>query len=430
MIMKNTSNISTVHSSERQNWLYLLLLLIPLFLLGIQDAVEDSSILMKYLDEAIGLLFVPALLLRWYQKKVGCHVTKQLLLFLILLAVFWMFGWAGVALHQYQPMSNALKDSYVALKFFLVIGASFLIFQELPDFRWTEQWLWKIANVITVVLTVLCVLDLIFGLFYTETRYGMPAIKLFYNSYTALVAVCCLLCAIYLRLYEYYQKKTLIPLAMLFFIMLNTRRIKALGAMVCVFVVYMYAFRRHKKISKKILIPAVVCLGIAVISMVWQLFYYYYQLGDESARLILTIAAPYITKDYFPLGTGWATYGSAFSAVPYSPIYMQYGMNVVWGISPSYHQFISDTFWPMLLVQCGVFGFIAYLGVLALFVRAVFRLRKRNASIFAAGMVPVLYLLLASSSESAFVNPLAVPFALWIGFLFAADYRNRQELSK
>lgn len=405
--------------SDPGRLMYPIILFAALLLFCIQDAVQDSFSPMKYLDEAAGLLFVPVFLLRLRQNRLARRPSRELLIFLGLLAVFWLSGWVSTAMHHYQPMSNAVKDSYLALKFFLTGGASYLIFKELPDFRWLEQHLWKAVCALAALLAVLCVLDLIFGLFYTETRYGQPAIKLFYDSYTALVAVCSLLCAICLRMYEYHQKKVLIPLALLFFVMLNTKRVKALGAMLCIFLVYMYAFRRHKKISRKVLIPAGICVGIAVISIVWQLFYYYYQLGSESARLILTIAAPYIANDYLPWGTGWATFGSAFSAEPYSPVYVMYGINMVWGLSPNWHQFISDTFWPMLLVQCGMIGFLAYIGVTVMLVRAVFRFR--NPSVFASGMVPVLYLLLASSSESAFVNPLAVPFAFWLGFLFAEN---------
>ncbi|MDO5411290.1 MAG: hypothetical protein Q4F21_12715 [Lachnospiraceae bacterium] len=411
---------------EKHDWAYLILFLTVLFLFGIQDAVQDDLKIFQYLDEAFGLLIVPAFMLRWYQKSISCRISRRQALFITLFAVFWLSGWVGVLQYHYQPMANVLKDAYVALKFFLTMGASYLIFREIRDFRWMEKKLWYAANAATAVLTCFCILDLMFGLFYTETRYGFPAIKLFYSSYTALVAVCCVLCAIYLRLYERYRNKILIPLAFLFFVMMNTKRVKAVGAMLCIFVIYMYAFHRGKKISRKIWIPALICAVIAVGSMVWQLIYYYYQLGYESARLIMTIAAPYITKDYLPFGTGWATFGSAFSAEPYSPVYTMYGMNVVWGISPTYHQFISDTFWPMILVENGVLGLAAYIGALILLILRILQFRKRNASVFASAIFPILYLLIASSSESAFVNPLAVPFAFWIGFLFAEDYRNLQ----
>lgn len=405
------------------NWkkkeLFFLLFLLFLFLFVIQHGVQDDFAPMQYLDELFALLIVPAFLLRLGQRKIHLAPTKKQRWFGILLAVFWLTGWAGFFLHHYQPLSNTIKDSYVALKFFMSIGASFLIFEELEDFSWLERKLWPALNIITGSLFVLCILDLCFGLFYTETRFGQPAIKLFYSSYTALVAVCTLLCAIYMRLYEYFNKRILVPLGMLFFIFLNTKRVKALGIMVCIFFVYMFAFHRKKRLNRKVMIPAAIAVAIAVGSAAWQLFYYYYKIGTESARLVLTIVSPFIAMDHFPFGTGWGTYGSAFSVEPYSPVYKLYHIDGVWGISPGYHSFVSDTFWPMILGQCGVIGFIAYTAALVLLILAVLRFRKGNAGVFAAGLVSILYLLVSSSSESAFVSPWAVSFGFLLGFLFA-----------
>lgn len=415
---------------KNTDWIYFILLLVWLFLFGIQDAVQDKIKLFQYVDEAFCLLIFPVFLLRWYQKKIFTKVSRELIWFLGLFAVFWGSGWVGVFRYHYQPLGNVLKDAYVNLKFFLAIVTSYLVFKKVEDFSQIEKWLWYAVNVATATLFVLCICDLIFGWFYTETRYGLPAIKLFYDSYTALVAVCCLLCAIYLRLYEYYQKKILIPLALLFFIMLNTKRVKALGAMVCLFLIYIYVFQQGKKVNRKILIISTISIGIAAFSIGWQLIYYYYELGHESARLILTIAAPYITKDYLPFGTGWATFASAFSVEPYSPIYTMYGMNVVWGISPEYHPFVSDTFWPMILVQSGVIGLLAYIGVIMLLLRKIWSLRKGYPAMFASSLFSMAYLLLSSSSESAFVNPLAVPFAYFIGFLFAEHSHTVHRMEK
>ena len=95
-----------------------------------------------------------------------------------------------------------------------------------------------------------------------------------------------------------------------------------------------------------------------------------------------------------------------------------YRMAGVWGMSPDFHDFISDTYWPMLMGQCGYVGFAAFVGTLFLFVRKVLTL-KNHKEIFAGVMLLVLYLFVSSSSESAFVNPIAVPFAFLIGFWFA-----------
>lgn len=388
----------------------------------VQDRVQDELAVIQYLDELVALVIIPVVGCRFVQGRFRSRPSRRQTTFFLLLAVFWISGWVGFILHHYQPLSNTVKDSYVNLKFFMALGASWLFFDDgKTDPKKVERSLWHVLNVITCVLFILCLVNLFVDIFPKETRYGYPAIKLFYTSYTALVAQCVFLCAIYFRLYEYFRNRVLIPVGMLFVVMFFTQRIKALGAMACIVFIYLILFSKRKKLG---LVLACGCGGVAVFAAVCQLFYYYVTLRAEAARAILTIVAPYIAKDYFPFGTGWGTYGSAFSVEPYSPVYEMYQISGVWGISPSYHDFVSDTFWPMLLGQCGVIGTLAYVGVVVMLVKKVVALRKQNICTFASGLIPILYLLIASTSESAFVNPTAVPFALWFGMLFAERHQE------
>ncbi len=415
---------------ERTNSKKVLLVSALVILFLSQNYLQGKVAAFQYLDELFALLLIPAFLLRLAQKKVRPEMllTKQKKQFFMLLAIFWLTGWAGYFLYHYQPLSNTAKDAYVNLKFYMSIGTSFLIFMgEDTDFDQIERKLWPLLNVLTGLLFLLCLADLIFGIWSTESRGGFPAIKLFYSAYTILVGLCVFLCAIYFRLYEQYQNKIIIPVVMLCFVMFSTRRVKSMAAIACILLVYLLVFRRRQKFSKRMKALMVAVVGVAVVGAIIQLLFYV-KLGLTTARAVLTVSAPFLAWDHFPFGTGWGTYGSAFSVEPYSQVYTHYHMERVWGMSPSYHDFVSDTFWPMILGQCGFIGFAAFIGALVLFVRRVLTLRE-NKSAYAAAVFLLLYLLIASTSESAFANPLAVPFAFWIGFLFA-EQRKGQAVSE
>ena len=62
-----------------------------------------------------------------------------------------------------------------------------------------------------------------------------------------------------------------------------------------------------------------------------------------------------ILADYFPFGSGFATYGTFASGVHYSDIYAQYGMDNIYGLTKSYYSFVADTYYPSL-AQFGVVG--------------------------------------------------------------------------
>lgn len=395
---------------------YLLVFLIMLFSLGIQRGVQEHIPGVQYLDEVTALFFVPIFAYCLFQKKLAWD--KKYLLVLALLAVYWLSGWAGVALYHYQPLSASLKDSYNGLKFFMTLAASFLFFQGLGGWRRFYRKLWPFINLFTAALCLLTLLDLCFQIYYTETRWGMPAIKLFYIHYTDLACVCILLACIYLRYYEYKKGQILPGLIMITFILFNVKRIKAFAAVLVVFLIYYFALE-CKKLPKLLILPFILAMAGACACILWQVYYYYNVLKWESARSVLTISGFWLAKIYFPFGTGWGTFGSAPSADPYSPVYTKYGINKVWGLSESFHDFVGDTFWPMLAGQLGIFGFLAFAILILLLGIYIHRSCKFNPSIWTGAGMTYIYLLISSTSEAAYTGTLAVIYAFWLGLLLA-----------
>lgn len=407
-------------NTQLKTWFFLIMA--GLFVL--QDQLQDWFAPFQYFDEAFGLLIVPFGLLRLRQHRLRLVRSKQDWIFLAGLLLFFCCGWAGYFIYRYQPLTNALKDSYVNIKFFLAFAASFLIFDdpELDDTKLKDK-IWPCLNAATWILFVLCILDLFFGIFSGETRGGLRIVRLYYSAYTYLVSSCVFLSCICLWYYDRYRNKIIRPLLMLCFILFCTGRVKAVGAIACIMLIYLFVLRRQP-IGKKVKILAICTMVFAVGAGLFQIFFYYISLGTESARAMLTLAAPFVAWDHFPSGSGWATFASAFSAEPYSPVYGMYRMAGIWGISPEHHQFVSDTYWPMVMGECGFFGFAGLVAALVVFSKKVFVLKTDSAAM-AGALNALLYLLISSTSESAFANPMAIPLAFWIGFLMAR-HKNRR----
>ena len=60
------------------------------------------------------------------------------------------------------------------------------------------------------------------------------------------------------------------------------------------------------------------------------------EVKDAIARAALYFHVPEILKDYFPFGSGFASYATYASGVYYSPLYAKYGMEEVFGLSKDY----------------------------------------------------------------------------------------------
>jgi hypothetical protein len=97
-----------------------------------------------------------------------------------------------------------------------------------------------------------------------------------------------------------------------------------------------------------------------------QITYYLFPSGiagseyDFTARSSLYQTAVDILKDFFPLGSGFASFATHASGLYYSQIYSEYGLNSVDGLMPQAWFSVSDSYYPSL-AQFGILGIALYL---------------------------------------------------------------------
>lgn len=125
-----------------------------------------------------------------------------------------------------------------------------------------------------------------------------------------------------------------------------------------------------RKFDIKHAITIIVILAMVLIAT-WSKIQYYFLTGNSEsfdptvvqsyARPAMYLTGGQIMADYFPFGTGLASFGSAASSLNYSQVYFEYGLHNVHGISwRSEENFICDSFYPSL-AQFGVVGLILFI---------------------------------------------------------------------
>ena len=124
------------------------------------------------------------------------------------------------------------------------------------------------------------------------------------------------------------------------------------------FIMALFFVKRKIRINAKytILIILTVLLGsyLAIAK-----FKFYFVEADEAARFLLYKTMPLVLKDYFPFGSGYASYATSASGVYYSPLYHRYGIDDGYGMTESNYSYISDTFFPVL-AEFGVVGIFLF----------------------------------------------------------------------
>lgn len=387
--------------------------IITMYIFVFQNLLQEYLSLFQYFDELFVLLIVPVLIIHLSKNNYKIKIYKNDKKIIIFLGIIIFIGLIQNFRLCFQNIRYYMSDVLLFLKFFLGYFLSRLILNE--DFF--NKYNVKIKNhvkLITMLLLLFTIANYLFKLYPAQIRYGIMSNQLFYSHPTYLAAVCIFLFVLYTIL----NNKTFDIINIIqIFIILSTLRIKAIAAAIGVIIIHSIIKATNKKINlNKLAILAIILLIVG-----YSQFQYYF-LSDGFARKELLFTSFKIARDYFPLGTGFATYGTYFSGVSYSPVYYKYGLNRVWGLGKG-EDFFSDTFWPAILGQFGYLGLLLYVLIVICLYKQIQSEYEKNNKIYIAKIACLLYLLISSTSESAFFNTIAVPLSLIIGIM-----PNREDL--
>lgn len=368
----------------------------------------------SYVDEAVTLLLLLAAAARCAGRgRKGRCLSAAERRSLAMLALVVALGLLGNWVHGVQTGWRPIAiDAFTCLKFPVALLAALVVFDDAAAMLPLVERGMKLFLVCALAFAAVnLVADVGMA---ADIRYGVRSFRFVFGhpTYLCVAAVGCAVvfagnpgrnmrwvCAALLLAASSLRSKGLAFVAVMLFLVVTARREGRVGV-------------------------AHVLLGTLAVALVgWDQFSFYYQ-SDGFARGELTKTAVTIANTMLPLGSGFATYGSAVTAEPgyYSPLYYLYGLSTVHGLAPGHASFLSDTFWPIVLGQFGWVGLACYAAAIALLARSLYSRALRGG-----GALPVLacfaYLLISSTSESAFFNPLSVYLALCLGLVV----RGRKE---
>ena len=129
--------------------------------------------------------------------------------------------------------------------------------------------------------------------------------------------------------------------------------------------------RSKIKISLKSLVVVTLTICIVVMSAIEDFNLY---LSTAAARGVMYITTGLVLLDYFPFGSGLASFGSPASSTFYSNLYYKYGLDNVYGLSPDKPDFVSDAFYP-ILAEFGFVGVVFFI----IFIISLFRMIQKGS---------------------------------------------------
>ena len=401
-----------------------ILFIICIYFFVFQNFIQEIVPFVRYFDEilaSIGVIFLGLFFFQHKKQKEEVLVKNvRMIVCILLLSVI---GICSNLIYQYQPLKVALFDSILIFKFFFVYFLAEYLWSCDVILRHKENLNLQV-KIITILLFLLTILNYSFHLWPSQVRFGIMSNRLFYTHPSIVASI-----SIFLYSLFYFSSDKKLNIKFYFynfiylFLIVSTLRFKSIGMAFLLVIISLFIIKTKKKINLKLFIPLL--LGVSLIG--WNQIYYYYIQLDQSARSQLTVKSFEIAKDHFPFGTGFGTYGSHFSGVYYSPVYSMYRMENIQGISEKDPSFISDTFWPMILGQFGFIGLFVYLLLIySIYQYIQFSFSKERIDFYLAKIISFTYLLVLSTSDSSFVNPIAIGFAVILG-INVVEVRKNEE---
>lgn len=394
--------------TNKNNTLYILFI-IAMYIFVFQNLLQKYFVMFQYFDEIFVLLTIPVFIIYLSKNNFKINIYKNDKKIILFLGLIIFIGLIQNFRLNFQSPKYYLSDLLLFLKFFL----GYFLSRLTLDKKFFDKYNKKIKNhvkLVTIILFLFTIANYIFKLYPAQVRYGLISNQLFYSHPTYLAAVCIFLFALYVISND---KKFDIINIILIFLVISTLRVKAIASAMGVIIIYSIIQKTNKKIN----LNKFAILAILLVIVGYSQFQYYF-LSDGFARKELLFTSFKIAGDYFPLGTGFATYATYFSGVSYSPVYYKYGLSTIWGLGVG-ENFFSDSFWPAILGQFGYLGLLSYLLIILCLYRQIqSEYNSENNKIYIAKIVCLLYLLISSTSESAFFNTIAIPLSLIIGIMF------------
>lgn len=383
-----------------------LFLFILVFFMLFNNCISGVLSIFNYSDEIITIILVLLTVYKAIKNKnnllklfsKNSNEFKSIIFFLI----FIIIGIISTIFLEYDiQIIPIIKDIFAFSKFFICYYCSLIVFNK----EINATYLIKFSKIVIFILFFLSIISQFIDIGMThDVRMGIKSFKFLFVHPTFLVFTMVILFCL-VHLYKYSLKYEL----MIFFIIFMTQRTKGL-----LFVVGVLALIFILKYFKKIKIKHIVVLGGLVLLLSFNKIMTYISAAQFSARPLLYITAFQIMFNYFPLGTGFSSFGTYTSAEYYSPLYYKYNLFYIEGLRPTSFGYIGDTFWPGLIGQFGAFGCISYITSLFYIFRSSIENITNNSRKYESIIYFWLYIILALFVETTLTNESGVFVAIFL----------------
>lgn len=250
------------------------------------------------------------------------------------------------------------------------------------------------------------VMLLSFGGYLLAFKFSPELVTMYVGGESATLGQIALCCAIIYYLFSKQTKQNRNIAIVIMLLGLISGKSKYFGE--CVVFIALVVFVKNKiKFTSPATLFKLAALTAVVLFFTWTKFNAYYVQGFQEDAEAMARPATYeigmtiMFKDYVPFGSGLGSFGTAAAAKEYSPLYYDYGLNEIWGLTPENPNFLADAFYPTL----AEFGIVGLFFFLWFWKRRLWEANKiPNLIYYRMALMCVLALALESTADSSYLS--------------------------
>lgn len=362
----------------------------------------------NYFDELILAYAICCLVI--YSRKRTIRIRRQLLLAIIIIVS------VGLMSNYIYSLNNGVVVVIKDIIAFLKMPAAMVAFSFRNDKRnvIASNIAYSITKIVLIVMFLFWIVSFFVDLgMSADVRFGIPSYKFIYPHPTFMVYSLVLMSVVMIG--HGIEKEDAIFYFINIVLLLSSFRDKAYGYIA----IYLFLI---------VIIPNIKKIKLIHIMIVGALTYFIsrdklllYRSYSWSPRYGLYTTGFKILKDYFPLGTGFGSFGSALSGEYYSKVYGLYDMSGRLGVSQGDYIDLGDAGYPYYYGEFGIIGFAFFVYIIVNMYRLILFLYKDNKR--TAAFLLMGYLLLAMLVESTLINE-AGATSMVIMFVYLGNFNN------
>lgn len=347
----------------------------------------DTTSKLQYSDEILTLILIMFTLTKL--KRTSQLVTKEAIVCVLLMAFYTVYS----LVRAVNVSSSVWLDLQQQIRPYAVFYCTWLLH---PQFTRSQKRMMLWVMVVSFLFYVLA-FEFSPGL---VTRYS------YNHEESVILGQLAMTCAMTIYFFKPQSKKTLFYCLIVMALGLLGGKAKFLGEMVVFVALFWFLKERIKLGSVKTIIQFVV-ITATVIFFTWTKFNGYYIEGMSNDSELMARPASYktayqiVTKDYVPFGSGLGTFATNAAATYYSPLYYDYNLSAIWGLSPEFTAFMADAYYPTL-AEFGLVGILFFILFWRRRILAVLKLP--DVRHYKVGLMCIAALALESVSDTSYLS--------------------------